>query len=57
MILVSSIESAEAICNAPVLIARKGSNTPHSVYINGRLEELIDPPTLPVRATGKAQVI
>ena len=57
MILTSSIEEAAIISETPVFIARHGSNTPHSVYVNGRVEELIDPPTLPVRATEKAQII
>ena len=57
MILTSSIEAAVSITTDPVYIAAEGSNTPHSVCVNGRVEELIDPPILPVRATGKAQVI
>lgn len=57
MILTSSIEAAVSITTDPVYIAAEGSNTPHSVCFNGRVEELIDPPILPVRATGKAQVI
>lgn len=57
MILVSSIEAATVISGAPVFIAREGSNIPHSVCFNGRVEELVDPPTLSVRATEKAQVL
>ena len=57
MILVSNLEEAIALSASPVFIAVKGSNTPHSVCFNGRVEELVDPPTLSVRATEKAQVL
>ena len=57
MILASSIQAAFIIAASPIYIADHGSNVPHSVYVDGRIEELIDPPTLPVRATRKAQVI
>lgn len=57
MILVSNLEEAVKLSASPVFIAVKGSNTPHSVCFNGRVEELVDPPTLPVHATEKAQVL
>jgi hypothetical protein len=57
MILVATLKSAISISTDPIYIAEHGSNTPHSVLIGGRVEELIDPPVLPVRATERAQVI
>jgi hypothetical protein len=57
MILTSSLEQAIEISEGAVFIAAEGSNIPHSVLINGRIEELIDPPVLPVRATRRAQLI
>ena len=36
-------------------VAEHGSNVPHTVLMVAGVEELIDPPTLGVAATGKAQ--
>ena len=57
MFLTCSVASAAQIAKTPVYIAHKGSNVPHSVYINGRVEELLDPPELSIAATGSPQVI
>jgi hypothetical protein len=57
MFLTCSIASAAQIAKTPVYIAHKGSNVPHSVYIDGNVEELLDPPDLNVVATGSPQVI
>lgn len=46
MILVSSHHLAQTISGIPVYIADKGSNVPHSVYINGQIDQLLDPPAL-----------
>ena len=57
MFLTCSVATAAQIAQAPVYIAHKGSNVPHSVYIDGRVEELLDPPELNIAATGSPQVI
>ena len=57
MILVSDVQSAIALSDAPIWIADPGSSVPHSIYIDGKIEELIDPPTLPVCASNKPRVI
>lgn len=57
MFLTCSIASAAQIAKTPVYIAHKGSNVPHSVYIDGRVEELLDPPDLNIAATGSPQVV
>lgn len=38
------------ITDGVVYLAEHGSNTPHSVMIDGVIHELLDPPTLPFTA-------
>ena len=40
-----------------VFLATKGSTTPHSLWIDGVIEELIDPPTFTVEASDTPQQI
>ena len=42
----SLIVDSEAV----VYLADEGSNTPHSVLVNGSIFQLLDPPTLKVEA-------
>lgn len=46
MILVSTHHIARTISGVPVYIADQGSNVPHSVFIDGRIDQLLDPPVL-----------
>ena len=50
MILVTSEELALILSGAPVYIADHGSCVPHSVCVEGHIEELIDPFTLSITA-------
>lgn len=40
-----------------VFLATKGSPTPHSLWVDGVIEELIDPPTFTVEASEVPQTI
>ena len=56
MIIVSTEQRALLLSLSPVFIAEENSNTPHSACIDGQIEQLMDPPTLPARATEKGVI-